>query len=133
RSAPPQDITDAPPVRYGEIATHIDGVLRDMRVVVDNYRSVDRLIYGSEPEVVVVVGGNTLSRGLTLEGLVVSYFARAANAYDTLLQMGRWFGYRPGYMDLPRIWMTVDLEEEFFFLATVEAEMRTDVELYEIQ
>ena len=54
------------------------------------------------PRVIVAVGGNTLSRGLTLEGLAVSFFVRTASAYDTLLQMGRWFGYRNGYADLTR-------------------------------
>lgn len=57
---------------------------------------------------VVAVGGNALSRGFTLEGLLVSYFYRRTNMYDTLLQMGRWFGYRPGYEDLFRIWMGED-------------------------
>ena len=54
---------------------------------------------------VIAVGGFSLSRGLTLEGLMVSYFLRNSMMYDTLMQMGRWFGYRPGYQDLCRIWM----------------------------
>ena len=54
---------------------------------------------------VIAVGGFSLSRGLTLEGLMVSYFMRNSMMYDTLMQMGRWFGYRPGYEDLCRIWM----------------------------
>ena len=54
---------------------------------------------------VIAVGGFSLSRGLTLEGLVVSYFLRNSMMYDTLLQMGRWFGYRRGYEDLCRVWM----------------------------
>ena len=54
---------------------------------------------------VIAVGGFSLSRGLTLEGLVVSYFLRNSMMYDTLMQMGRWFGYRQGYEDLCRIWM----------------------------
>ena len=53
----------------------------------------------------IAVGGMSLSRGLTLEGLVVSYFYRNSRMYDTLMQMGRWFGYRSGYSDLCRIWM----------------------------
>lgn len=53
----------------------------------------------------IYVGGNVLARGLTLDGLVVSYFTRRAGAADTLLQMGRWFGHRPGYDDLTRVWM----------------------------
>jgi hypothetical protein len=79
------------------------------------------------------VGGNTLSRGLTLEGLAVSYFVRAVSAYDTLLQMGRWFGYRTGYADLPRIWMTDELRDWFRHLATVENEMRRDIDVYMVE
>jgi hypothetical protein len=58
---------------------------------------------------VIAVGGNKLSRGLTLEGLSISYFLRATRFYDTLLQMGRWFGYRPGYADLCRLYTTSEL------------------------
>lgn len=119
------------PVGFDELAQHIPGVLDDVKVVIDNYLSDDRLHYGEEPQVVIAVGGNTLSRGLTLEGLVVSFFLRTASAYDTLLQMGRWFGYRNGYGDLPRIWTTPELAEYFQFLATVEAEIRIDVARYE--
>ena len=68
--------------------------------------------------------------GLTLEGLVVSFFLRSSSQYDTLLQMGRWFGYRVGYEDLPRIWMTRELEDSFRALATIELEIRSDVEQY---
>src|SRR5690554_7317246 len=56
----------------------------------------------------IAVGGYSLSRGLTLEGLTVSYFLRNSMMYDTLMQMGRWFGYRPGYEDLCRIWIPAD-------------------------
>ncbi len=55
---------------------------------------------------VIAVGGDKLSRGLTLEGLTVSYFLRASRMYDTLMQMGRWFGYRQGYLDLCRLYIT---------------------------
>ena len=62
--------------------------------------------YKSDGLRLIAVGGYSLSRGLTLEGLCVSYFYRRAQSYDTLMQMGRWFGYRDGYDDLCRIWMT---------------------------
>lgn len=120
-------------VSFDELSTELDGVLTDLRLVIDNYRSSDRLHYGKTPQVVVVIGGNTLSRGLTLEGLVVSYFVRASNAYDSLLQMGRWFGYRIGYEDLQRIWMTDELNEFFVDLATVEEEFRQFVQQYEYE
>lgn len=76
---------------------------------------------------VIAIGGLTLSRGLTLEGLCVSYFYRNSKAYDTLLQMGRWFGYRPGYEDLCRIWMTPEAQEWFGHIAEVVAELRSDI------
>lgn len=105
---------------------------RAARVVVDNYLSTDRLYYSKdEPQTAIVVGGNTLSRGLTLEGLTSSYFVRASSAYDTLLQMGRWFGYRVGYEDLIRIWMTSELQNWFLMLSIVETEIRQEIEVYE--
>jgi len=71
----------------------------------------------------IVIGGNTLSRGITLEGLSTSYFVRTTTTYDTLLQMGRWFGYRMNYEDMPRIWMTKEMEDQFLQLSAVEFEM----------
>jgi hypothetical protein len=61
----------------------------------------------------IVVGGTSLSRGYTLEGLSVSYFLRNTIYYDTLMQMGRWFGYRPGYEDLCKIYMPKDMIDNF--------------------
>ncbi|WP_164081642.1 Z1 domain-containing protein, partial [Stenotrophomonas maltophilia] len=58
---------------------------------------------------VIAIGGDKLARGLTLEGLCTSYFLRASKMYDTLMQMGRWFGYRPGYLDLCRLYTSPDL------------------------
>jgi Z1 domain len=76
---------------------------------------------------VVAVGGNSLSRGLTLEGLCVSYFFRNAQAYDTLLQMGRWFGYRKGYEDLCRLWITADAQQWYGHVASAAEELRDEV------
>ena len=95
-----------------------------------NYNSDDRLDYSGTPKRYIVVGGNNLSRGLTLEGLSVSFFTRNANQYDTLLQMGRWFGFRPGYHDLTRIFVGADLSERFAELARVEVELRGDLSKY---
>ncbi|MEU7433709.1 Z1 domain-containing protein [Streptomyces sioyaensis] len=117
-------------VEFAELVEHLPGVLDDCRIVMDNSSSESRLDYENGPVVAIAVGGNTLSRGLTLEGLSVSYFVRAVSAYDTLLQMGRWFGFRRGYADLPRIWMTRELAEWFRHLATVETEMRRDIDIY---
>ncbi|MFI1537591.1 Z1 domain-containing protein [Streptomyces anandii] len=117
-------------VAFEDLMPELAGVLRSCRVIMDNSSSEDRLDYENGPVVAIAVGGNTLSRGLTLEGLSVSYFVRAVSAYDTLLQMGRWFGFRNGYADLPRIWMTNELAEWFRHLATVETEMRRDIDIY---
>jgi Z1 domain len=79
-----------------------------IKVVQVNSRSSDSLSYRDHSSTglnVIAVGGYSLSRGLTLEGLMVSYFLRNSMMYDTLMQMGRWFGYRPGYDDLCRVWM----------------------------
>ena len=125
---------------WDEVAEHLSATLSDVRVIVDNGMSDDRLDYDRRDqagnpirEVVIAVGGGTLSRGLTLEGLTVSYFTRTSNTYDTLLQMGRWFGYRPGYEDLPRIWLQRSLADEYRFLALVEAEIRADIADMELQ
>jgi hypothetical protein len=117
-------------VDFDDLLPKLGDVLDDCRVIMDNSTSEDRLDYENGPVTAIAVGGNTLSRGLTLEGLSVSYFVRAVSAYDTLLQMGRWFGYRDGYADLPRIWMTDELKEWFRHLATVETEMRRDIDIY---
>lgn len=117
-------------VEFDALLPKLPEVLGSCRIVMDNSSSEDRLDYENGPVVAIAVGGNTLSRGLTLEGLSVSYFVRAVSAYDTLLQMGRWFGYRHGYADLPRIWMTAELSEWFRHLATVETEMRRDIDIY---
>lgn len=73
---------------------------------------------------VIAVGGDKLSRGLTLEGLSVSYFLRASRMYDTLMQMGRWFGYRPGYVDLCRLFTTSKLLEWYQHITLASEEMR---------
>ena len=121
------------PVSFQSMWAELSDVVGATRVIVDNCYSDDRLDYSTPSQVAVAIGGNTLSRGLTLEGLVVSLFVRSATAYDTLLQMGRWFGYRTGYEDLPRIWMTEDLRHQFRHLAMVEHEIRQDIEYLETQ
>ncbi|WP_235831535.1 Z1 domain-containing protein [Gordonia zhaorongruii] len=122
------------PVDFGGVLDQVASVIGGTRVIVDNYRSEDRLHYeDGETNTVIAIGGNTLSRGITLEGLVSSVFIRPTNTYDTLLQMGRWFGFRIGYEELPRIWMTKSLQQSFRHLALVEHEMRQDMSVYELQ
>ena len=106
-------------------------------IIVDNgsVHSRDRLTYSDLGDAAtesgvfaLVIGGNTLSRGLTLEGLVSSYFARTSPSYDTLMQMGRWFGFRNGYRHLVRIWTTRELMGWFLELTHVEEDLRAELE-----
>ena len=78
----------------------------------------------------IIIGGSTLSRGLTIEGLVSTFFLRTSAQADTLMQMGRWFGYRRGYEILPRIWMTTDTIRKFEFLSQIEEDLRNDLKRY---
>lgn len=101
--------------------------IMDKDVIKENSSSSIRLTFDEGPVRAIIVGGNTLSRGLTIEGLTVSYFHRTSTGYDTILQMGRWFGYRPGYLDLIRVFVTPEMESNFYHIATVEQELREDV------
>lgn len=99
-------------------------------VVEVNSRSSGSLTYAEQEQTglnVIAVGGFSLSRGLTLEGLTVSYFLRNSMMYDTLMQMGRWFGYRPGYDDLCRVWMPEEAEGWYGHIAESIEELRDEL------
>lgn len=103
---------DVVPIAWDEVRAHVMGVVMPAIVKEVNGTAKDILDYVENAEnglTVIAVGGDKLSRGLTLEGLTVSYFLRASRMYDTLMQMGRWFGYRPGYADLCRLYTTPEL------------------------
>ncbi len=105
----------------------------ELPVLVLNTRTQDELDYERHPDLrAVIVGGNKLSRGLTIEGLLTSYYVRPANYFDTLLQMGRWFGYRESYVDLTRLWTTDELRVRFRDLATAEEALRREIRLYDV-
>ncbi len=80
----------------------------------------------------IVIGGNTLSRGLTIEGLVSAFFLRSTKQGDTLMQMGRWFGYRREYELLQRIWMTENAIRQFEFLSDLDSELRACISQMEM-
>ena len=80
---------------------------------------------------IIAIGGDKLSRGLTLEGLSISYYLRAARMYDTLMQMGRWFGYHTGYADLCKIYTTEELKQWYSHIALANKELRNDFEYME--
>ena len=100
------------PVEWVEVDAHLAPAAARVRSLQINGSAGDSLTYADHPDgvSVVAVGGDKLSRGLTLEGLSVSYYLRASRMYDTLMQMGRWFGYRRGYNDLVRLYTTGDLQ-----------------------
>ena len=121
---------------YATRGTAWEDVLRELheatsavRVVEINSASAAPLDYSEAEDglSVIAVGGYALSRGLTLEGLIVSYFLRNSIMYDTLMQMGRWFGYRDGYEDLCRIWMLDDAEGWYSHIADSIEELRNDL------
>lgn len=122
---------EGPPVTptWDEILGVLPDVLSDIEVRMINGTAKDALDY-SEQEgkglKVIAIGGDKLARGLTLEGLCVSYFVRTSKMYDTLMQMGRWFGYRPGYLDLSRLYTTDDLVEWFGHITDASEELREE-------
>ncbi len=102
---------------------------KDVEVAVNNRRLAGENIPWEDRGLsVIAIGGDKLSRGLTLEGLTVSYYLRASTLYDTLMQMGRWFGYREGYADLCRIFTTDELASSYRFIAMATKELRDEVD-----
>lgn len=130
-----QDFADIVDVEWNEVAQKLVQIAAEFRVDLVNgdtaaertkrrklmtvaQREADNLV----PK--IVVGGDILSRGLTLDGLQVSYFVREPRTMDTLMQMGRWFGYRPNFEDLVRIWMPETTQADFTRSAEVMDELR---------
>ena len=112
------------------VQAHLHDSVSAVNVVEVNSRSTGSLDYTAHETGglnVVAVGGLSLSRGLTLEGLVVSYFLRNSMMYDTLLQMGRWFGYRDGYEDLCRVWMPEEAQGWYAHITESIDELRDDL------
>ncbi len=118
-------------ISFEILEPHIGPFFEAVQVRKLNSDTGDVLDYEREPALkVIAIGGNKLSRGLTLEGLLVSYYIRRSATYDTLMQMGRWFGFRDGYEDITRIWTTDELAGWFSDLAFVEHRLREDIEVY---
>jgi hypothetical protein len=114
---------------FEDLSQYLDLVINRLHVLELNSATTEELDYRKGVQLqVIAVGGNRLSRGLTLEGLTVSYFLRASGMGDTLLQMARWFGFRHGFEDLIRIHTTEDLAGWFMELSVVESDLRDELE-----
>ena len=118
-------------VSWGDVQSQLVESSQKIQVKVINGAARDALDYWDQPDGLsaIVIGGDKLSRGLTLEGLSVSYYLRASRMYDTLLQMGRWFGYRPGYVDLCRLYTTDELRDFYSHITMATAELREEFDL----
>lgn len=116
---------------WKEVFKEIKTIISNVRIMEINGSSGEALEYETYKDVglnVIAIGGDKLSRGLTLEGLSVSYYYRLTNMYDTLMQMGRWFGFRTGYMDLCRIYTSEKIADYFEHMAYVMVELRKQFE-----
>jgi len=119
------------PIAWEEVLPSLKKAAAKIQVLSLNGSSKDVLEYYEHRDhgiSVIAIGGDKLSRGLTLEGLSVSYFLRASKMYDTLMQMGRWFGYRPGYADLCRLFISPELNEWFRHISMANEELSGDFE-----
>ena len=119
---------------WDEIETLLPDVVNQIITKAVNGSAKDALDYADTVEglKIIAIGGDKLSRGLTLEGLSISYFLRTTKMYDTLMQMGRWFGYRDNYLDLTRLYVTDDLVEWFEHITDAAEELRGEFELMEL-
>lgn len=119
-----------PPMsNWEDVEAVLPAVVSEIEVRAINGTAKDVLDYADSRGTglkVIAIGGDKLARGLTLEGLSVSYFLRASKMYDTLMQMGRWFGYRPGYLDLCRLYTTPELTDWFRHITDAAEELREE-------
>lgn len=97
--------------------------------VVNSGTAAKKINYDEYPEGlrIIAIGGLSLARGLTLEGLMTSYFYRNTKMYDTLMQMGRWFGYRDGYVDLCRLWISAASADWYAHIAQATEELKIEI------
>lgn len=125
------DAGACPRLRWAQVERQLEEAVEPIAVKTINGTAQDALEYFEHRSTglnVIAIGGDKLSRGLTLEGLTVSYYLRASRAYDTLLQMGRWFGYRDGYEDLCRLWTTPTLWQAYRGITEANEELASEFE-----
>ena len=117
---------------WEQIKETLFSVFDHMRIYEINGTSGDSLDFSEYEKdglglTAIAIGGNSLSRGLTIEGLTVSYFYRNTRMYDTLMQMGRWFGYRPGYEDLCRVYLARASRDWYSYIAEATLQLRSQI------
>lgn len=110
------------------ISSDIISQITQIYTILVNGTAKDSQIYDDDTIDVIVVGGDKLSRGLTIDGLTISYFMRNATTYDTLMQMGRWFGYKEDYIDLCRLYTPKDLYQKYCKITFANEELRGEFE-----
>jgi len=119
---------------FEEILNQMNKSVYNIHVAIVNANSKELNYLAKEErgeyERVIVVGGFALSRGLTLEGLMISYYYRNSVMYDSLLQMGRWFGFRNKYEDLCKIFMTESVISDFRFISLATKELKEDLAIH---
>ena len=115
---------------FSEILTKLDSLVGKVQLRVINSKSPEKLDYADYKETgglnVIAVGGYSLSRGFTLEGLLTSYLLRNTAMSDTLLQMGRWFGYRDGFVDLCKVFLPERTYNWYKFIGESMEELRRE-------
>ena len=120
--------------KYGwpDVKSALNGVFDNLRIYGVNSEAVEALDYRKYEKddrglTAIAIGGLSLSRGLTIEGLCVSYMYRNTKTYDTLMQMGRWFGYREGYADLCRVFLSQDSIDWYAHIAEASEELKQQI------
>lgn len=122
------------PIVFDSIKNILPNAVKGIEVKAINSFTKDKLQYPKgSPKKIIAVGGNRLSRGFTLEGLTINYFIRTTNYSDGLLQMGRWFGYRLGYLDCCKIFTTQDSLDKFDSTTKCIEELETEFKKMEEQ
>jgi hypothetical protein len=117
---------------WSDVQKVLAEAIGSIRILLVNSKSDESLDYKRYEEdgdflTVIAVGGLSLSRGLTLEGLMVSYMYRNTKMYDTLMQMGRWFGYRNSYEDICRVWLSGASKGWYTHITNATEELRQQV------
>ncbi len=121
------------PISFETIKNNfLTDAIKGIEVKAVNSLTGDKLVYPrNTPKKYIAIGGNRLSRGFTLEGLSINYFVRSTDYSDALLQMGRWFGYRPGYLDCCKLFITRDSMEKYDLVTRTIEELESEFRIME--